>query len=208
MSTKELKILVVGSRSDSLVAALASSASVEAVGSVEAAEEKLLTNQPPDLILLDTGRRALAIKRVRKIKSAAPDTPILVMAGESDPDFLQEAIEAGAVGILGSAPSPAQVGDAIEVVRAGGSYIDPVRTKGIFEALGTASQQKEQALTKRELEVLRLLFEGLTARQIAKRLGLSERTVNTHVANVYRKLGASNRIEAIRIAMRMGMLSE
>ncbi len=58
------------------------------------------------------------------------------------------------------------------------------------------------------MEVLRLLFEGLSARQIASRLGLSERTINTHVANLYRKLGATNRIEAIRIAMRMRMLSE
>ena len=65
-----------------------------------------------------------------------------------------------------------------------------------------------ESLTPREKEVLRLLSEGLSARQMARRLELSERTINTHVANVYRKLAVSNRVQAVRQAIRLGLVNE
>ena len=65
-----------------------------------------------------------------------------------------------------------------------------------------------ESLTPREKEVLRLLSEGLSARQMARRLELSERTINTHVANVYRKLAVSNRVQAVRQAIRLGLVQE
>jgi DNA-binding NarL/FixJ family response regulator len=204
----QLKVLVVSSREDVIAGEMSSIATVETSKSVEEAQEILLTRDPPDVIFLEAETPTAAFQRIQKVKDSAAGIPILLMAVDPTPAFLKEAVSAGAVGVVAYPPSADQMRDAIEVVRAGGSYIDPDHTKGIFEAIGTAAPSREAVVTKREMEVLRLLFEGLSARQIASRLGLSERTVNTHVANVYRKLGASNRIEAIRIAMRMGLLSE
>lgn len=204
---KELRVLLIGPRSEAAAGDLAPLAEFETAQSIEAAEEMLLTTEPPGMIFIDAGVGAGAIPRLRRIKQVSGDIPVVVIGGDQDPNFLREAVEAGAVGVVGKPPSPDQIRDAIEVVRAGGSYLDPARTKGMFEAIGISTSSKEPVVTNRELEVLRLLFDGLSARQIATNLGLSERTVNTHVANVYRKLGASNRVEAIRIAMRLGMLS-
>lgn len=206
--SEELRVLMISARKDATDRKIASFADVEMSNSVEEAQETLLTRELPDVIFLEAGTGRTAIQRIHKLRESAPEIPILIMANDPTPSFLQEAVSAGAVGVVGNPPSADQMRDAIEVVRAGGSYIDPAHTKGIFEAIGTSGPSKEPVVTNREMEVLRLLFEGLSARQIASRLGLSERTVNTHVANLYRKLGASNRIEAIRIAMRMRMLSE
>ena len=203
-----MKVLMVSSRGSEIADRLVSVADLSVAGSIEDAREILLTNEPPDAIFLEAGPGRFDPERIRKIRETASDVPILLMSADPTPEFLQQAVDAGAVGVVGDPPSADQVRDAIHVVKAGGSYLDPAHTKGIFEAIGSAVPTRDPAITKREMEVLRLLFEGMSARQIATRLGLSERTVNTHVANVYRKLGASNRIEAIRIAMRMGMLSE
>ncbi len=205
---EELKVLIVSAGKGAVDSKTASFADVETSTSIEEAQEILLTREPPDVIFLEAGTGRTAFQRIHKLREFAREIPILVMANDPTPSFLQEAVSAGAVGVVGNPPSADQMRDAIDVVRAGGSYIDPARTKGIFEAIGTDGPTKHPVVTKREMEVLRLLFEGLSARQIASRLSLSERTVNTHVANLYRKLGASNRIEAIRIAMRMRMLSE
>jgi DNA-binding NarL/FixJ family response regulator len=206
--SEELRVLMISARKGAIDRKIASFADVEMSNSVEEAQETLLTREPPDVIFLEAGTGRTASQRIHTLRELAPEIPILMMANDPTPSFLQEAVSAGAVGVVGNPPSADQLRDAIEVVRAGGSYIDPAHTKGIFEAIGTSTPSKEPVVTNREMEVLRLLFEGLSARQIASRLGLSERTVNTHVANLYRKLGASNRIEAIRIAMRMRILSE
>lgn len=162
---------------------------------------------PPDIVLLDSGASAgrpfLALAEVRRETGAL----VILVTDNDEPGVLAQAMESGASGVLPRSASADTVAGALQVVRAGGFYLEASRARGMVEEMEAlkerASRPAAGLLTPRELEVVRLLAEGLSARQIGRRLALSERTVNTHVANVYRKLGVSNRVEAVREAIRM-----
>jgi Response regulator containing a CheY-like receiver domain and an HTH DNA-binding domain len=132
--------------------------------------------------------------------------PIIALTETEAPPVLAEAIDAGASGFLRRSAGSATVERAIEVVLEGGFFLQPEHARGMVEQLEDlherARHEEASLVTPREAEVLQLLSEGLSARQMARRLSLSERTVNTHVAKLYRKLGVSNRVEAVRVAMR------
>jgi len=205
MSKVKFRVLLVGAVHDAIVAELSSIADVETVSSIEEAGN--LQADPPDVIVLEVGAGTSAIEKMSQLRESSA-VPLVVITTEGDSSFLDEAVRAGASGVVVDSASADEIRDAVEVVRAGGSFFGAERTRGILDAVRSSPRAADPGLTQREIEVLTHLFEGRSARQIATRLGLSERTVNTHVANVYRKLGASNRVEAIRIAMRMGVLTE
>ncbi|MCW3043539.1 MAG: DNA-binding response regulator, partial [Actinobacteria bacterium] len=129
-----------------------------------------------------------------------------------DPSVLAEVME-WASGFLPRGSSATAIGYAVQVVRTGAFYMESEQARGMVEELETLREVADrgpggESLTPREKEVLRLLSEGLSARQMARRLDLSERTINTHVANVYRKLAVSNRVQAVRQAIRLGLVNE
>ena len=136
---------------------------------------------------------------------------ILVTAGQ-DPSVLAEVME-WASGFLPRGSSATAIGYAVQVVRTGAFYMESDQARGMVQELETLREVADrrpggESLTPREKEVLRLLSEGLSARQMARRLDRSERTINTHVANVYRKLAVSNRVQAVRQAIRLGLVNE
>ncbi|MGH2708088.1 MAG: helix-turn-helix domain-containing protein, partial [Actinomycetota bacterium] len=134
---------------------------------------------------------------------------IFVTSGEKSA-VLAQATQWGAAGFLKRSAPAETIGHAVKAVRAGVFFLDPERARGMVEELdalrGVAGRDAGDILTPREREVLELLSDGLSARQVARRLGLSERTINTHVANLYRKLGVSNRVQAVREAIRLGLV--
>lgn len=135
-----------------------------------------------------------------------------ITSGQS-PSVLAEAANHWASGFLSSEADASVLGHAIRVVRTGAFYMDPRQARDMVEELDAlrevdARGTSGESLTPREKEVLRLLSEGLSARQMARRLDLSERTINTHVANVYRKLNVTNRVQAVRQAIRLGLVDE
>ena len=183
---------------------------VAAVLSDVPALEMSIPDEMPDVIVLDTDRTSSPSSDVARIKDLLPMTPILLLVRDEDPQMISEAMTAGAAGYVTRRAAAEQLPGAVQVVTAGGSYLDPLRARLMVDQLGSPERTSADAssiLTSREKEVLTHLSEGKSARQISKVLGLSERTVNTHVANLYRKLGSTNRVEAIREGMRLGLIA-
>lgn len=203
------RLLILGRRTLAEVCGKVPSITVADV--VASAEEAIVQASRADIILIDFAMPgAEGMDRLRRVVSAAPGVPVLVMVPDDGASVMAEAMSAGALGFVPTNASPKQISDAVQVVMAGGSYIDPSRALSMLDKVvgvkGEVNRGDEVALSKRELQILILLAEGRSARQIATRLTLSERTINTHVANIYRKLAVSNRVEAVREAIRLGLV--
>jgi DNA-binding NarL/FixJ family response regulator len=172
----------------------------------------VLETDPPDVVIveLESASRSRIAEFGREARAIGASV-ILVIAGQ-DPSVLAEVME-WASGFLPRGSSATAIGYAVQVVRTGAFYMESEQARGMVEELETLREVADrgpggESLTPREKEVLRLLSEGLSARQMARRLDLSERTINTHVANVYRKLAVSNRVQAVRQAIRLGLVNE
>lgn len=166
----------------------------------------------PDLVILDQGLGEM--EAVSELGRAAKATGacVILLTAHQDPAILARATE-WASGLLPRGAGATDVGHAIQVVRTGAFYMDSDQAREMVHELDAlrevaVREPGGESLTPREKDVLRLLSEGLSARQMARRLELSERTINTHVANVYRKLAVSNRVQAVRQALRMGLVDE
>ncbi|MGH2767349.1 MAG: LuxR C-terminal-related transcriptional regulator [Actinomycetota bacterium] len=186
---------------------------VEVAGVVSRVEEAIRGSEElrPDIVLLDSRPSPeVGLEAVERLHEATGAQIVLVAGRDDDLYILARAREAGASGVLPRLASPEVVAGALQVVRAGGFYMDRTRASLMVEQVQAHRERARKSgplLTPRELEVLGLLAEGLSARRIGRRLELSERTVNTHVGNLYRKLGVSNRVEAVREGMRRGIVS-
>ncbi|MCA1838769.1 MAG: LuxR C-terminal-related transcriptional regulator [Actinomycetota bacterium] len=206
-----MKILVLGRQDLGAITEKAEGVgAVEVVPTAESAIDSI-ERDAPDIVIIDFDLPgASGMERLRRVHSGSVEIAKIIVVDDQDPALLSEAMGAGASGVL-SRPTPRLIADAIQVVRAGGSYLDPLRTRVMVQRLGEAGADDTSAervvLTKREHEILSFLAKGLSARQVASRLRLSERTINTHVANLYRKLDVSNRVEAVRKAMTLGLVN-
>ena len=149
---------------------------------------------------------------IARLLQEAPETRVLVMSPSNDEQDITRAFSAGAAGYVSKSVTPGEFRAAIETVKAGGTYLDGPAADALRFALGrTASRRPKRAdigdLTEREMEIARLMSEGLTARRIGSRLGISDRTVSTHIGSLYRRLGVNNRVDAVRELMRRGIAS-
>lgn len=166
----------------------------------------------PDLVILDPGFAEMAAVSELGRAAKAMGACVILLTADQEPAILAKATE-WASGLLPRGAGAGDVGHAIQVVRTGAFYMDSDQAREMVEELdalreAAVREPGGESLTPREKDVLRLLSEGLSARQMARRLELSERTINTHVANVYRKLAVSNRVQAVRQAIRMGLVDE
>lgn len=159
----------------------------------------------PDVLLLDLGLPLLnGIEVTRQVRQL-PDPPaVLVLSAYDDPDYVRAALAAGAGGYLHKTAHARDVVVAIAAVARGEVVLDAGIARSI---LGHASSSSERRPSDRELDVLRSAARGLRTREIAAELGVSERTVESHLTSVFGKLGVSNRTEAIMAAMARGWLT-
>lgn len=175
-------------------------------GDADRLDERSLDELPEkDLAIVDVSRRG-GWTTLRSIKGLFDGLPILAVGSRVDPMMVSQALSEGASGVIASDASADEVARAVQIVLAGGSYLGPDGAAAILGRVAEGARVQAGPLTGREMAVLGPLSQGLSARQIARALGVSERTVNTHVANIYRKLGVGNRVEAVRVAIRMGMV--
>lgn len=157
----------------------------------------------PALALLDlAGSEGLDVDVVRATLEASPATHVVVYVA-SGGSVVLEALDAGARGVLRRNASIAELGRAIDAVMGGGVYVDGVLARSL--TAGEASRPLVM-LTTREREVLALLANGLTYAQVGERLKLRPGTVETHVKNATRRLGAKSRTEAVAIAIRLSLI--
>jgi DNA-binding NarL/FixJ family response regulator len=155
--------------------------------------------EKPDLALVDFRMPRLSgLPLIEAIREASPNTRICVYTGDADEQIAKDVLAAGAAAlVLKEAPLAALV-RALEAVLAGRSYLDP----GVSRARTVSSN-----LTPRELDVLKLLAEGLQHEEIGRRLGISSETVRTHLRKACDRLGAATRTQAVATALRMGLIA-
>jgi DNA-binding NarL/FixJ family response regulator len=178
---------------------------MQVVGRARDGEEALakVESRRPMVALIDARMPRLAgVEVARRASRAAPETRVIIYTAYGERALLSEALDAGVRGfVLKEAP----LGDllrAVEVVAGGGTYVDPALA-GVLASSGSAGGK----LTQREREVLRLLADGLTNEEIARRLSISPETVRTHVRKAMDKLDADTRTQAVAKALRTALIA-
>ncbi len=185
---------------------LRAGADVEVVGEAADGVEamRLVGSLQPDMVLLDiTMPPDNGIEIAKRLKQAYPDLIVLFLTIHEEEGLLHEALRAGASGYLIKRAEPGEILQAIRAASQGDIYVHPAMTRALLEqAIVTEHRPGSpvEKLTRREIDVLRLLARGNTNRQIAELLGLSVRTVENHRANLLGKLGLSSRVELVNYA--------
>jgi two-component system, NarL family, response regulator NreC len=179
---------------------------LEVVGEAEDGTEalRLAESLHPDLVLLDiTMPPENGIKTAQRLREAHPQLVVLILTMHEDESLLHEALRAGASGYLIKRAEETEIIRAIHTAHRGDIYVHPAMTRALLHRPVTTEHRRgiaEIALTRRELDVLRLLAKGNTNRQIAELLRLSMRTVENHRANLMGKLGVVSRVELVNYA--------
>lgn len=192
-----------------LVAVLEDDPEFTVVGSVPSAEAALaqIASAAPDVILLDLelGSGMDGVAAIGPLLAAKPDARILVFTAYDTSERVFAAIQAGAKGYLLKGAPVEELTRAIRTVYADGSYLES-RVASTLLAEVRTPRRGGGRLSERERAVLRLVAAGLTSKQIARELSITERTVQFHVTGLLNKLGAESRAQAVAIAAERGLL--
>jgi DNA-binding NarL/FixJ family response regulator len=170
----------------------------------------------PDVVVMDIRMpKTSGVEATKTIKSTYPDVKVLVLTAHDDDEYVFALLQAGANGYLLKTAEIEELVRAIRTVAAGKSALAPEVTgkvvaqftsgKSLPEVL-TESQDNFDGLTDRELDILRLVGQGLSNKQIGKQLFISDRTVQAHLSNIFSKLNVSSRTEAVMHAVRRGWI--
>jgi DNA-binding NarL/FixJ family response regulator len=192
---------------------------VDVVAEAADGEEAVLLSLElrPSMIFLDVRMPRLdGIEATRRVKAALPDSSVVILSAAEDEASILEAMRAGASAYLGKSCTLGDLETVIRSVEHDGVYMSArIASLVLASVSGNGRLNGHHArvrdgvgeVTEREHQVLRLVGEGLTSRTIASRLGITERTVDTHVGNLYRRLGVNNRVDAVMEAMRRGLVA-
>jgi len=213
--TKPIRVLVVDDHAivrEGICSLLARRKDVEVVG--EAADGKraidAVVQYDPDVVLMDIAMPVMnGLEATREIHGRFPSTRILVLTQHENKEYIMPLLRAGAVGYITKSARAEQLIEAIRTVHAEGAYLPPRITHAVIGAIAESSEAsgEQVMLTEREIQVVRLVAEGLSSREIADRLSISVKTVDTHRANVMEKVGVRNAAELIKYAIRHGLVS-
>jgi DNA-binding NarL/FixJ family response regulator len=173
-------------------------------GNLRAALDKLALEGPVDLLLLDLQMPGMGeIEGFLAIRRAYPALPIVIVSGVNDPRIIRTLLDGGARGYIPKFTGSEQLMDALRRVLNGEVYVPDAMFLPPSQAAGNA---ESAPLTARQLQILPLLAEGLPNKRIADVLGLTEGTVKQHLKDLFRRLNASNRTQAVREARRLRLL--
>jgi DNA-binding NarL/FixJ family response regulator len=194
---------------DGLAGLIAAQPDLELVGAAANGAEavELCRSAVPDVVLMDLEMPVLdGIDATRAILAELPATVVLVLTSFSDRRRITGALDAGAVGYLLKDASADEVVRGIRTAAEGGSPLDPRAARSLLEAKGAPDPLA--GISPREREVLALLLDGLPNKLIARRLGISEKTVKSHLTSIFRVLGVTDRVQAVLWVERHGLRSD
>ncbi|HAF70125.1 MAG: NarL family two-component response regulator [Acetothermia bacterium 64_32] len=182
---------------------------IRVVGEAEDGEDALhkALALRPDVILMDLVMPKLdGVKATHEVRERLPTAKVLVLTSFAEDRRIRAAIEAGALGYLLKDSSPQDLVRAIREVARGGSALHPkVAQRLIRQLQGPREESVREGLTERETRVLELIAQGLSNREVARELSISEPTVRTHVSNILRKLHLKSRTQAALYALKEGL---
>lgn len=190
--------------------ALASDGRVELIGEAASGEEgiDLLSTLRPDVVVMDLnlGTGMDGVEATRRVRSDHPGVAVLVVSGSKDEGQVVAAMRAGACGYLVKTATLEQVVQAIELAASGGSVIDPTMTLAILEEFRRLqgigdTRPVRVSLNQREIDLLRLLSDGMSNRQISAELLLAESTVKNNLSALFQKIGVRDRTQAVLYAI-------
>ena len=214
VTARPVRVLVVDDQTlfrSGLTSLLAEDERVEVVGqAVDGADAiKQATKLKPDVVLMDLKMPNIdGIEATRQVSELSPGTKVLILTTfETDSQVIQ-ALKAGASGYVLKDSTPDAIVSTIVAVMSGERVMAGAVANRVLEMLTGTSTPKEfyDGLTNREIEILKLLANGMANKQIAYRLKISEKTVRNHVSNTYEKLGIYDRSQAVLYAVKKGLV--
>jgi DNA-binding NarL/FixJ family response regulator len=176
----------------------------EAEDGVDALEKAV--SEKPDVAILDVAMpRMTGLQATHEIKKQTPETQVLILSMHDDERYLFEALRAGAAGYVLKRAADQDLLDAVRSAARGEPFLTPAAQQTLIRDFLERGEQSSE-LTPREQEIVKLIAEAHTNKEIAEILHLSEKTVESHRANVLQKLGMRDRVELVRYAIRHGLV--
>jgi two-component system response regulator NreC len=214
----KMKVLIVDDHTlvrDGIRALLALIADIKVVGEAANGREALekVKKLDPDVVLMDLAMPIMSgLEATRRIRKRFPRTKVLALTQYEDREYIVPTIEAGARGFVSKTAAFSELASAIQAVYQGGSFLSPMAAAAVVEECQQkvaieGEKDSYQHLTDREREMLKLVAEGYTAKEIADMLVISLRTVETHKTNLMKKLNIRNKADLIRFAIRRGIIT-
>lgn len=185
---------------------------VDVVGEAGSGEEaiEMVGKVEPEVVLMDISMPGMnGIQATKLIRDKYPGVKIVILTMLDQEGYVYEAVKAGATGYMLKSTSSDDLVRSIQTVYEGKALLHPDATVQLLKEFVTLAENraKDYGLSNREMEVLQLLSEGKTNKEIAKSLWISEQTVKTHVAHIFDKLGTSDRTETVARALRSGLVT-
>lgn len=173
----------------------------------EQAQAMILEHRPNVAVLDIQMPKATGIEVTRWVRANVRETGVLILTAYNDDPYIIAVLQAGANGYVLKTASPMEIIQAVRDVHEGKSAIDRVIAQKIITYVAhQKDEQPAEALSERELEVLVAVAKGFTNKAIATQLGISDRTVQGHIAHIFNKMGSSNRTEAVMRAINLGWI--
>ena len=207
----DIRILIVDDEPvvrSGLVNAISQEPGMEVIGEAKCSSEAVekASEYSPDIVLMDLKLPDMpGVVAIRRILENRPDVRILVFSAYNDDELVFQAIEAGAIGYILKGAGSEEVMESIRAVHSGEEVIGPAVAKSLVNGAltrGRASPGPDDLLSKRELEVLKLLSDGFTLQDIAEKLGLSPNTIKTYNQRIMGKLDLHSKNELFKYAVR------
>lgn len=208
---EQIKIILVDDHQmfrDGVKSVLTDEENIEIIGEVGTAKDlySLLKLNTPDLIITDISMPDISgIEIAKYVSEKYPDVKILILSMHSNEEFITKALSVGANGYLPKDTSMTELLEAIHVIYKGDNYFNKNISDTILKSIINKSKKdssEQEALTKREKEVIKLVVEGLTNKEIAEKLFISIRTVDSHKNNIMQKLNLKSSVELVKYAIK------